>query len=118
MAQDCPTLTMDDDQGRCETLVDIPSEKGRHTQFRLAATEVIERPGLCPDIALIDLRYPVKMGAVGRFAGDAVHDFSNIFTGIVSCTQLLIEASRDNPELKNHLVLIRSLSHPAAGLVG
>ena len=117
------------DSGRRDELMGIRHTSGEHPErylnIRICGIRLAKEEPLV--LIVIDdvteyrmleeqLRHSVKMEAIGKLAGGIAHDFNNILTGIMGYTQLLLETSRDNPELKNDLIVIRELSDRAVGL--
>ena len=64
----------------------------------------------------VQLRQAQKMEAIGQLAGGVAHDFNNLLTAILGYTSLLIEATRDQPELAADLLEIKKAGERASSL--
>jgi two-component system cell cycle sensor histidine kinase/response regulator CckA len=64
----------------------------------------------------VRLRQVQKMEAIGQLAGGVAHDFNNLLTAILGYTALLIEATRDQPELAADLLEIKKAGERAGSL--
>ena len=57
-----------------------------------------------------------KMEVIGQLAGGVAHDFNNLLAIIMGYSDLTIQKSGDNQEIRSHLETIRSTAERAAGL--
>jgi two-component system cell cycle sensor histidine kinase/response regulator CckA len=64
----------------------------------------------------VQLRQTQKMEAIGQLAGGVAHDFNNLLTAILGYTALLIESTRDQPELAADLIEIKKAGERASSL--
>ncbi len=64
----------------------------------------------------VQLRQAQKMEAIGQLAGGVAHDFNNLLTAILGYTALLIESTRDQPELAADLLEIKKAGERAGSL--
>jgi two-component system, cell cycle sensor histidine kinase and response regulator CckA len=64
----------------------------------------------------VQVRQAQKMEAIGQLAGGVAHDFNNLLTAILGYTALLIEATRDQPELAADLAEIKKAGERASSL--
>ena len=64
----------------------------------------------------VQVRQAQKMEAIGQLAGGVAHDFNNLLTAILGYTALLIEATRDQPELAADLLEIKKAGERASSL--
>jgi PAS domain S-box-containing protein len=64
----------------------------------------------------VQQRQAQKMEAIGQLAGGVAHDFNNLLTAILGYTALLIETTRDQPELAADLHEIKRAGERAGSL--
>ncbi len=62
------------------------------------------------------LRHSQKMEALGLLAGGVAHDFNNLLTAIIGTTDLLIEESKPESDLRNNIEVIEMAAHRASEL--
>ncbi len=94
----------------------VPGETG--CQVLVTAVETTDRR--IAESALraadVQLRQAQKMEAIGQLAGGVAHDFNNLLTAILGYTALLIESTRDQPELAADLLEIKKAGERAGSL--
>ena len=62
------------------------------------------------------LRQSQKMEAVGRLAGGIAHDFTNLLTGIIGYTQILLQEVKENASWRHYIQEIGKAGDRAASL--
>ncbi len=88
----------------------------RDTSGNIAGASVIARDITAQRKAEDHLRQAQKMEAVGRLAGGVAHDFNNILGIITSCTELLRDRLKTQPEPAQLVDHIRKASDRGASL--
>jgi signal transduction histidine kinase len=63
------------------------------------------------------LRDAHKMEAIGRLVGGVAHDFNNLITGMVLCSELILAGLNKNSRLRHFAEEIRSAGEQGAGLI-
>jgi two-component system, cell cycle sensor histidine kinase and response regulator CckA len=64
-----------------------------------------------------ELRDAQKMEAIGRLVGGVAHDFNNLITGIVLCSELILAGLEKNSRLRRFAEEIRKAGEQGAGLI-
>jgi signal transduction histidine kinase len=57
------------------------------------------------------------MEATGRLVGDVAHDFHNLLTGMVLCSELILVGLEENQRLRRFAEEIRKAGEQGAGLI-
>ena len=94
----------------------LPDSRDRHLLG--IASEITERKAAEDALKLSEdqFRQAQKMEAVGQLAGGVAHDFNNLLTAILGYTTLLLDATRDQPEMQADLTEIRKAGERAGAL--
>jgi signal transduction histidine kinase len=83
-------------------------------QLHLRAEEPADRPQTQTEQ---QLREAHKMEAIGRLVGGVAHDFHNLLTGMVLCSELILAGLEENHRLRRFAEEIRKAGEQGAGLI-
>ena len=94
----------------------LPDSADRHLLG--IASEITERKAAEDALRFSEdqFRQAQKMEAVGQLAGGVAHDFNNLLTAILGYTTLLLDNTRDQPEMQADLMEIRKAGERAGAL--
>ena len=94
----------------------LPDSADRHLLG--IASEITERKAAEDALRFSEdqFRQAQKMEAVGQLAGGVAHDFNNLLTAILGYTTLLLDDTRDQPEMQADLMEIRKAGERAGAL--